>query len=307
MKNDEILHKWINNTISEEELKQFKLRPEYHSLVELYKNSEHLEAPKIDESQMLKEILMGDDKKSISPNPSKKRSLFPILAIAATAAMLIGIFLFWNNSQQTINIASQFEKKEGLLPGQSNYVLNAKSSISYNKKTWHKNRDLKLQGEAFFDVKKGSTFRVQTTLGMIEVLGTEFNVKSRANSFEVTCLEGQVLVTLKQGNLKRKLSINEGIRLSSTGEFDNIDNFVQHSNSWMNGITKLNNVSISTVIKELKHHYDVQIQSEGIDLEKRLTCNFPHDNINLALQSCFDALQIKYDIDNARSIKLYSK
>ena len=45
MKDDEILHKWVNGELSDEELKVFKLRPEYDSLVDLYKNTDNFLAP----------------------------------------------------------------------------------------------------------------------------------------------------------------------------------------------------------------------------------------------------------------------
>ena len=43
MINDEQLHKWVNGELSEEELIAFKLRPEYDSLVELYKNTSSID------------------------------------------------------------------------------------------------------------------------------------------------------------------------------------------------------------------------------------------------------------------------
>jgi ferric-dicitrate binding protein FerR (iron transport regulator) len=39
--------------------------------------------------------------------------------------------------------------------------------------------------EAYFQVKKGQTFSVNTTDGVVKVLGTHFNVKQRKNYFEV--------------------------------------------------------------------------------------------------------------------------
>jgi ferric-dicitrate binding protein FerR (iron transport regulator) len=46
--------------------------------------------------------------------------------------------------------------------------------------------------EAYFQVKKGQTFSVNTTDGVVKVLGTHFNVKQRKNYFEVNCFEGLV-------------------------------------------------------------------------------------------------------------------
>ena len=52
MTNDKLFHKWVNNTISEDELKIFKLRPEYDGLVDLYRQTENLSGPDIDTEKM---------------------------------------------------------------------------------------------------------------------------------------------------------------------------------------------------------------------------------------------------------------
>jgi transmembrane sensor len=41
---------------------------------------------------------------------------------------------------------------------------------------WSKERTLSLEGEAFFEVQKGSKFSVVTSDGIVEVLGTSFDV-----------------------------------------------------------------------------------------------------------------------------------
>jgi ferric-dicitrate binding protein FerR (iron transport regulator) len=58
-------------------------------------------------------------------------------------------------------------------------ILNAASKLSFNEKKWADQRALTLEGEAFFKVQKGQTFSVNTTAGVITVLGTQFNVKER--------------------------------------------------------------------------------------------------------------------------------
>jgi len=62
-------------------------------------------------------------------------------------------------------------------------VLNSKSTISFNKTDWKNNRQLTLDGEAYFKVEKGSTFTVNTNNGSVTVLGTQFNVNSTRRFF----------------------------------------------------------------------------------------------------------------------------
>ena len=92
---------------------------------------------------------------------------------------------------QTANFG---EKTTFSLPDNSEVVLNSGSEINYKKWNWDNNRRLELKGEAYFRVSKGRRFEVQTSLGKVSVLGTQFNVKARKNRFDVVCYEGRVKV-----------------------------------------------------------------------------------------------------------------
>ena len=70
------------------------------------------------------------------------------------------------------------------------------------KRNGQTKRDLTLEGEAYFKVQKGQTFSVNTTDGVVKVLGTHFNVKQRNNYFEVNCYEGLVSVTYNNETVK---------------------------------------------------------------------------------------------------------
>ena len=84
------------------------------------------------------------------------------------------------------------------------FRLNAKSLLAFNKKDWKQEREVELDGEAFFKVAKGSSFNVITKSGTVTVYGTQFNVKQRDNYFEVICYEGLVGVTYNSQETKLK-------------------------------------------------------------------------------------------------------
>ena len=86
------------------------------------------------------------------------------------------------------------EQKIIELPDGSQVTMNSKSLIEFNPDSWESNRILKLSGEAYFKVNKGSQFTFNTKNGNVIVLGTEFNVNSLDNYFEVICYEGKVKV-----------------------------------------------------------------------------------------------------------------
>src|SRR5690606_24222208 len=81
-------------------------------------------------------------------------------------------------------------------------VLNSCSRFTYNKKNWANQREISLDGEAYFKVTKGNKFSVKTLEGTVTVLGTQFNVFARDGFFEVACYEGLVSVAINGTLLK---------------------------------------------------------------------------------------------------------
>jgi ferric-dicitrate binding protein FerR (iron transport regulator) len=106
------------------------------------------------------------------------------------------------------------------LPDGSRVTLNAGSRISYNKGFGYSNRNLVLDGEAYFEVRKNEEvpFVISAGEAQVKVYGTMFNVKAykRKPELKVTVSEGSVLLyKTKQPENQTKLEAGE------TGTFNN--------------------------------------------------------------------------------------
>ncbi len=226
---------------------------------------------------------------------AKTRSLnYLPYAIAAGIAFLISIYtLFYNNGETEIWC------KPGkivtiTLPDGSEAVLNAASTLNYNKRNWNKNRCLHLEGEAFFHVKKGSRFEVVTSMGKIVVLGTAFNVFARDNKLEVYCETGKVAVESKNKvflgpGMKAQTSKNSNVRVVETDQ--------KHECTWQQGEFWFNNAPLADVIAEMERQFDVIIKYN--DLNNRFyTGYFNRRSLKEALNIVFDPMQLKYKIEN---------
>ncbi len=89
----------------------------------------------------------------------------------------------------TVNSGDEFQQVE--LPDGSIVYLNKESSVSYDGS--FETRTIELTGEAFFSVESGEVpFKVITENGEVEVLGTEFNIRSRGDEMEVEVEDGEV-------------------------------------------------------------------------------------------------------------------
>ncbi len=88
-------------------------------------------------------------------------------------------------------------RSEVTLPDGSTVWLNAGSRLTFNQHFSRKNRDVMLEGEAYFDVIKGKIpFYVRVSGAAVKVLGTAFNVKAYPDEkvIETTVTRGTVQV-----------------------------------------------------------------------------------------------------------------
>lgn len=178
-----------------------------------------------------------------------------ILAIAASFILLFAIMPLLRQSN-TITVAPG-ESITHVLPDNSKVYINADSKIIYDKRDFASDREIELIGEAFFEVEKGSNFKVVTNNGTIQVLGTKFNVFSRDESFEVKCTEGRVQVSSKKGKGKEILQAGDIVRLSTSKELERIP--FKAKFDWRKDAYTYNIVPLAQVFDEIERQFNVEI------------------------------------------------
>jgi transmembrane sensor len=134
--------------------------------------------------------------------PLKPKPVFGawMKAAAVVAGLLIGgLVLYFVRKPSYAFISTPYAAiKTVWLPDSSEVVLNANSSIRFNKDRTSNKREVWITGEAFFKVRhiniagKAQPFAVYAGDAVIEVLGTEFNVKNASNATGVLLLQGKV-------------------------------------------------------------------------------------------------------------------
>lgn len=131
----------------------------------------------------------------------------PILRIAAVLIIMIGAAGAWYISQHRnapLIVSSGEQIKQDVLPDGSQVTLNKQSTITYAGN--RKQRSVKLEGEAFFDVAQdaGKPFVIKVNDVTVRVLGTSFNVKSTHGKTEVIVETGAVEVTKNNNSVQLK-------------------------------------------------------------------------------------------------------
>lgn len=287
MNREELIKKWLDYNLNSEEQKAFEGLKDYDALVKLSSSAEGFKASDFDTEIEYKK-LSGKIKAK-----RKTNWLQPLLKLAAVLVIGFSVFHFTNNLDTTIETLIA-EQTNVTLPDASSVALNAQSSLAYNKNSWSDNREVLLEGEAYFKVAKGSKFEVKTLSGNIQVLGTQFNVKQRSNYFEVTCFEGLVAVNYN----------SESLKLKPGERFLVIDGKIINSNeskpqpSWLTNESSFTSLPIKYVLAELKRQYDINIDSKNIDVNQIFTGSFTHQDLELALKSITLPLGITYTTNN---------
>jgi len=205
--------------------------------------------------------------KSIEENPLQKESkVFRMkwLKVAAAAILFIGIGSLSFMRLYSIDITSQKgEFTEHILPDGSQIELNAETSISYRPYWWSFNRELEVEGEAFFEVKKGSKFQVNSTNGSTLVLGTSFNIYARNDEYSVYCRTGKVKVN--HDNSTQILSPGEHTLLNGNELVKSIIT-EDEAISWKLSKFVYNTTGLDKVFDDFERQYDVNIEVKNSDI-----------------------------------------
>jgi transmembrane sensor len=146
------------------------------------------------------------------------------------------------------------------LPDGSKGTLNSGSTLSYTPYWWSMKRSVKLTGEAFFEVRKGERFSVESTQGNTHVLGTSFNVYARNKSYTVTCHTGKVRVESSDESKSFLLNPKQSVRLNNGTWKKKEVGQLNHQNAWMHNYLNFEAMPLADVFKELERQYDVRIR-----------------------------------------------
>lgn len=221
---------------------------------------------------------------------------------AAVILLLVGL----------LGVVNFYTKKVECLPGQhivaelpdgSKVDLNAGSILEYSPFKWRFKRKLKFEGEAYFNVQKGSAFSVESTRGTTQVLGTSFTIYSRDEEYRVTCLTGKVQVKAP-GNDPVVLSPNVHVELEK-GKLILTEMFkAEKALSWKNNQFFFANRPLKEVIDEIERQYAVTIRLQPELNNRNFVSNFSKKhNVEEVLDFVCKPMKLKF-IKQAENVYL---
>lgn len=195
--------------------------------------------------------------------------------------------------------------------------LNSESSLKYPVQFTGMNRQVELNGEAYFEVAHNvkKPFLVNTHEMNIEVLGTSFNVSAYADDETVhaTLVEGKVKVHNNMGELKEKILVpNQQFVFNK--EYNRV--VVNHVNArfysaWKDGSFTFDDEPLTTIMRKLERWYDINVFYQGQSVQNiRFSGKLPRFNTcNDVLEVIRKTTHIDFDIQEDRNvvIRLESK
>lgn len=185
--------------------------------------------------------------------------------------------------------------------------LNGNSSLKYPIHFESVNREVFLTGEAYFKVKKqaNSKFTVHTDNISVNVLGTEFNIKSYTNEefIEATLVSGNINIDNKK--TKETINIKPGFQLrinNITGSYEKKKVDILPYTAWKDGKFVFYHQRLGDIVKDLSRWYNVKFifDEKGLEDIKVFAIIDKYKSIEIVLELLKSSKLISYRIDGNR-------
>ena len=263
---------------------------------------------------------LGIDLKAKKRIPVQSRIAYGVAA--ACIILLISVALpFMQNTLKQNYIAansnykeyrSEKEIRQVTMPDGTVVHLNLNSSLKWKENEFDKKeREIWLEGEAFFDVAKNPAkpFIIHTGNINTTVLGTSFNVEAykELQHIKVFVRQGRVRVDNQTKNLDILTPDKELVYNTTDNSHKTNNKSWNQNSSWLNGGFNLDGADTQELIFKIKNYYGYRIKLETAIIE--------HSKINMYMEKAVPVKEvmnvlsgmygIHYTINNDHTIRIY--
>lgn len=181
--------------------------------------------------------------------------------------------------------------------------LNADSKLTVPDTFGGHQRVVELSGQAFFDVEpdKNRPFYIKTSNAVIEVVGTEFDVKSYADDPDVRVVVQEGTVELKKAaDEDEMLVLNKGYMGSLSRDAGNlhleqVEDLGVYT-GWRDGRLVFQNTPFQDVLSHIKRWYDVEVRLD-LTNDALLQNEFTADLKTRSVADVFDVISMSMNIE----------
>lgn len=234
--------------------------------------------------------------RQVSMRADWSRKLIRAAAVITLLATAIWGWTTYSNSN-TIQTLAASETSAFQLSDGSTVWLRKGSQLHYHTFLTGDTREVSLQGEGFFQVKHDSARPFIVKLengGIVQVLGTEFDIKQEPQKTTVLVQSGKVRFSPQDGL--------EGLVLTAghKAEFDHKTDKIIHSListynelAWQRGGLEFINTPLKQVVKDLEIYYGATITLDAENMEE-----VPHSAplTNQPIQKVLESLALTHQL-----------
>jgi transmembrane sensor len=199
-------------------------------------------------------------------NHSNRRWLKPSIGFAlASAAVVVFVVLLRHQPASPLQYQTGTGQQSSIsLADGSEVRLNHNTTLEVNRFSTPGGRRTKLAGEAYFKVTQNeSPFIVETKLGAVQVVGTEFNVRVHEDAMEVIVVRGKVRVAAIQAGRESTMVLQGGqMTTLAKGGFPKAPQGVPFAGEypgWVHGKFLFNRTGLPAACREIAEQFGVAV------------------------------------------------
>ena len=272
--------KWIQDNPDKKEM-AFTAR----TLIESVFVKETISAAQIKEAEQKLFERIHAKNRSVNIFTLHKKTWWSVAAALLVAIVSISVWQYFAAHASLKADFGQISRQN--LPDGSEVILNANSSLSYNKWSENSDREVWVKGEAFFHVKKTADHRrfvVHADHFDIIVTGTQFNVVNRDDKTNVMLTEGSVTIKKDDGE-EIKMKPGDFVELNNN-RFIKKEEKKENVLAWKERKLYFDNTTMVEVANIIREQYGVSVKiDDDSTAAKTISGIMPNTSLDLLLSS----------------------
>ena len=211
-------------------------------------------------------------------NQTTKTTWYAYAASVSLALLILaGVYSQWFNDS-LIEVVASDSVVTHLMPDSSTVSIKPGSALSYHESFGKKNRELDLEGAAFFEVKKNKAlpFIITSSRSTVEVLGTSFLYET-TNTPRVQVFTGIVKFQNNSSALYKTLLKGQTVVIKNENTFG-FEAFDPNLISWKTGKLIFEDEPLKHVLDVVSQFYDTQL---AVDDPQNINITATFDKLSL--------------------------
>jgi transmembrane sensor len=244
----------------------------------------------------------------------RPRRIVPPAVWRIAAALLIvagGSGLYWRSTHSVVapvalteRVAANGERPTVTLGDGTRITLNGGSRLRYPAEASRGDRDVYLEGEAFFEVPHDPSraFRVHAGNALVRDIGTKFSVTAYAGQAKVDVVVTEGVVALSRDSAaapQLELKAGDGATLAEGGApLRMTPAMLESSVAWTNGALVFDQITVRDAAARLERWYGVRVNiADSALASRKVNARFHGERIDQVLDAITLALGARYQRD----------